>query len=65
MRIAVNTLGNHTYYLNFDLIVEFSFSNKEDEYFVLSYTSETVADNWEKIKISEEEKNKILNKLGL
>ena len=29
MRIEVNTTGNHTYYLNFDLIVEFSFNNKE------------------------------------
>lgn len=65
MRIAVKTLGNYTYYLNFDLIVEFSFSKYEREYFVLSYTSETGPEDWEKIKISEEEKNKILNKLGL
>lgn len=65
MRIEVNTTGNHTYYLNFDLIVEFSFNNKEDGYFILSYTSETGPEYWEKIKISEEEKNKILNKLGL
>ena len=65
MRIAVNTLGNHTYYLNFDLIVEFFFRNKEDRYISLSYTTTTSEDNWAEIKISEEEKNKILNKLGL
>ena len=51
MRIEVNTTGNHTYYLNFDLIVEFSFNNKEDGYFILSYTSETGPEYWEKIKI--------------
>jgi len=66
MRIAVNTIGNHAYYLNFDLIVEFYFlRKKEDEYISLSYTTTLGDDDWEIIKISEEEKNKILNKLGL
>ena len=66
MRIAVNAIGNHAYYLNFDLIVEFYFlRKKEDEYISLSYTTTLGEDNWESIKISEEEKNKILNKLGL
>ncbi len=65
MRIAVNTLGNPTYYLNFDLIVEFFFTKTDEGNYILSYTSTTGADNWDKITISQEEKNKILNKLGL
>ena len=65
MRIAVERLTGHIYYLNFDLIVEFFFRNKEDQYISLSYTTTTSEDNWAEIKISEEEKNKILNKLGL
>ena len=64
MRIAVKTLDIGKYYLNFDLIVEFFFIKKNKGYFILSYTSTTSTD-YEIIKISEEEKNKILNKLGL
>tara|TARA_R110002012_G_scaffold296558_1_gene493929 strand:+ start:92 stop:286 length:195 start_codon:yes stop_codon:yes gene_type:complete len=64
MRIAVKTLDIGTYYLNFDLIVEFFFIKKNKGHFILSYTSTTSTD-YEIIKISEEEKNKILNKLGL
>jgi hypothetical protein len=65
MRISVEKVTGHIYYLNFDLIVEFFFNKEDEGYFYLSYTSTTGPDNWDKIKISEEEKNKILNKLGL
>jgi len=64
MRIAVKTT-TQTYYLNFDLIVDFSFvsTGKGDFYFI--YSTGTEDDNYQKIIISEEEKNRILNKLDL
>jgi hypothetical protein len=64
MIIAVNTVGNKTYYLNFDLIVEFNFQHSIDKkYFIFNYTHGD--DSSDQFVISEEEKNKILNKLGL
>jgi len=65
MRIVVERVTGEIYYLNFDLIVEFFFTKTDEGNYILSYTSTTGADNWDKIRISEENKNKILNKLGL
>ena len=64
MRIAVERLTGHIYYLNFDLIVEFNFQHSIDKgYFIFHYThGDDISDQF---VISEEEKNKILNKLGL
>ncbi len=64
MRIAVNTKGDYTYYLNFDLIVDFSFVEKEDVVH-FTYSSTTEEDCYEVILITKEEKNRILNKLDL
>jgi hypothetical protein len=64
MRIAVERATGHIYYLNFDLIVEFNFQHSIDKkYFIFNYTHGD--DSSDQFVISEEEKNKILNKLGL
>ena len=66
MRIAVNTKGDYTYYLNFDLIVDFSFERGKNEDVVhFKYSSTTEEDCYEVILITKEEKNRILNKLDL
>ncbi len=66
MRIAVNTKGDYTYYLNFDLIVDFSFERGKNEDVVhFKYSSKTECDCYEVILITKEEKNRILNKLDL
>ncbi len=64
MRIAVNTIGDYTYYLNFNLIVDFSFLEKVDVVH-FKYSSTTECDCYEVIVITKEEKNRILNKLDL
>ncbi len=64
MRIAVNTIGDYTYYLNFNLIVDFSFLEKVDVV-NFKYSSTTECDCYEVIVITKEEKNRILNKLDL
>ena len=64
MRISVERVTGHIYYLNFDLIVEFSFEkSKNNGYLIFNYTHGD--DSHDQFVISEEEKNKILNKLGL
>lgn len=64
MRIAVRT-SLATYYLNFDLIVDFSFKHNEEGNVILTYSSTTAEDSFDRIIITEEEKNRILNKLDL
>jgi hypothetical protein len=65
MRIEVRTVGNRVYYLNFDLIVEFNFEPTEDGNITFTYSGSTEGGCFDIMKISLEQKNRILNKLDL
>ena len=66
MRIAVKTIGNRVFYLNFDLIVEFNFEATEEKgKFHFTYSSTTQENSFDRFIVSEDEKNRILNKLDL
>ena len=70
MIIAVNTIEKkQKYYLNFSLMVEFFFSENEEGVIKLNYTSTTSqtdhSNSYFYLRVTEEEKNRILNKLDL
>jgi hypothetical protein len=66
MRIAVTSIGKRVFYLNFDLIVEFSFDPTEEKGKLhFTYSSTTQENSFDRFIVSEEEKNRILNKLDL
>ena len=64
MRIAVKTFDNFVFYLNFDLIVDFNF-NEGNGIVHFTYSSMTKDDCYNRLRITKEEKNRILNKLDL